>query len=195
MYHSPSTGSTSSSSSRGLSTPSDAPRSTYYGGDSVAIRSPNTVTPPTAPGSVAYIPSCVPSQYGGNHSVTHGLITPPASPEKAVRRGPDFHPSFDAGGRPIPFDVRTGASRPYSNVPIINHPVNRLSISVGGMFTIEVVARGGQVPLIDDFTNQLAYHARSKARILGNRCMFVGLSLRAVQGGVAYCNLHLQNVA
>lgn len=124
-----------------------------------------------------------------------GLMTPPSSPNKVVRGQPDFCPVLDARAQPIPFDVRRGMmlGPKHLNAPVINHPVNRLAIFVGGLFSIEVVGRTGYVPTVGDFMNQIARACAPHAHALGKQHTFAGLSLHSLQPGVAVCVLHLRN--
>ncbi|EIW54742.1 uncharacterized protein TRAVEDRAFT_50883 [Trametes versicolor FP-101664 SS1] len=178
------------------STPSQAPRSLYREGSDFppTPRTPNTPWTPSSsgsPGSYTPYPS---SQFGGSHNIVYGLMTPPGSPDKIARGQPDFHPMLDAGVKPYSFDVRTGPMLPAQvlNAPAINHAVNRMTIYVGGLYTVEVVGRN--IPTIFELTSQLASASARKGSALGNRGGFAGLTLRSIEHGVAVCDLHLRNM-
>ncbi|OSD05057.1 hypothetical protein PYCCODRAFT_1450640 [Trametes coccinea BRFM310] len=208
MYtHSPSsTGSTWSVLSDTPSTPSHAPRSVVNAGLPSTPRTPNTPLTPISPGSPGYCPPYAGSHYGSsNHSVSYGLMTPPASPDKIARGQTDFHPILDARAQPCTFDVRVGfpLNPQIMSAPAINHPVRRIVVRVAGMFTIEVVSRA--VPTVGDFFNQIADGMKysdprnpraTKGSLLGPTALFAGLTLRSLDpSGVAFCDMHIRNGA
>ncbi|KAI0641409.1 hypothetical protein C8Q79DRAFT_308914 [Trametes meyenii] len=201
-------GSYSSSISNAPSTPSHAPRSINYEAVPPTPRTPNTPYVPNTPGSSGLYAPFAPSQNGARHNVSYGLMTPPDSPEKASYGHGHvqltFNPALDAQAQYLSFDVRRGVMmNPHSaTAPAINHPVSRMVISVGGIFSFEVTARG--VPTVADVTSQLVRAlampandprapGQSAGSLLGTKIMFAGLSLCSIAHGVAYCDLHLRN--
>ncbi|KAI0367437.1 hypothetical protein BV20DRAFT_1045644 [Pilatotrama ljubarskyi] len=205
MYvRTPSTGGSQLSSvSDAPSTPSQAPRSLKYDGFPSTPRTPATPLSPYTPGSPGHYAPFAPPLYGGNHNVAHGLMTPPDSPDKIGRGQSDFHSMLDARTNPVSFDLRTGMllHAQTANQPAINHSVNRMVISIGGFFDVEIVSRS--VPTMGELMQKLAQamcvptHPRapgaSRASLLGSKCFFAGLTLRSLERGTAVCMLHLRN--
>ncbi|KAI0667215.1 hypothetical protein C8Q78DRAFT_1071959 [Trametes maxima] len=199
-------GSYSSGISNAPSTPSHAPRTINYEAVPPTPRTPNTPYVPYTPGNAGPYAPFAPPQNGARHNVSYGLMTPPDSPEKASHGHVQltFNAALDAQAQHLSFDVRRGVMmNPHSaTAPAINHPVNRMVISVGGVFAFEVAARG--VPTVADLMNQLvralampANNPRapgaSAGSLLGTKVIFAGLTLRSLDHGVAYCDLHLHN--
>ena len=131
-----------------------------------------------------------------------GLMTPPDSPDKISRGQADFHPVLDMRGKPVVFDLRQGllVNNQVASMPAIHHSVNRMVINIGGFYNIEIVSRG--VPTMYDFVTQLGQALQSpvdarstRLSLLGRKCVCVGLTLRSLDRGVAYCDLHLRNSA
>ncbi|KAH9887987.1 hypothetical protein C8Q73DRAFT_668508 [Cubamyces lactineus] len=200
MYtRTPSTGSSQwSGVSDAPSTPSHAPRSIQYGQFPNTPRTPNTPLTPLSPGSPDF---CAP-RHGASHSVAYGLMTPPDSPDKISRGQTDLHPMLDMRAKPVVFDLRQGllVNNQLASTPAINHSVNRMVICIGGFYNIEIVSRG--VPTMYDFVTQLGQALQSpvdarntRLSLLGRKCVCVGLTLRSLDRGVAYCDLHLRNGA
>ena len=105
-------------------------------------------------------------------------------------------------GKPVVFDLRQGllVNNQVASMPAIHHSVNRMVINIGGFYNIEIVSRG--VPTMYDFVTQLGQALQSpvdarstRLSLLGRKCVCVGLTLRSLDRGVAYCDLHLRNSA
>ncbi|KAI0353877.1 hypothetical protein OH77DRAFT_556653 [Trametes cingulata] len=205
MYtRTPSTGGSQwSGVSNAPSTPSQAPKSLNYDGFPSTPRTPTTPMTPFTPGSPGHYAPYAPPLHGGNHNISYGLMTPPDSPDKIARGQTDFHPMLDARANPVSFDLRTGMllHAQIANQPAINHSVNRMIISVGGFFDVEIVSRS--VPTMGELMLQLAQALRmpahprapgtSRASLLGSKCAFGGLTLRSLERGAAVCVLHLRS--
>ncbi|KAI0330718.1 hypothetical protein GY45DRAFT_1434409 [Cubamyces sp. BRFM 1775] len=201
MYtRTPSTGSSQwSGVSDAPSTPSHAPKSIQYDQFPHTPRTPNTPLTPLSPGS----PDLCAPRHGASHSVAYGLMTPPDSPDKISRGQTDFHPMLDMRAKPVAFDLRQGLfmNTQLAGTPAINHSVNRMVICIGGLYNIEIVSRGG-VPTLYDFVIQLGQGLRlpvdgrsTRLSMLGRKYVCVGLTLRSLDRGVAFCDLHLRNGA
>ncbi|KAI0754101.1 hypothetical protein C8Q80DRAFT_1265797 [Daedaleopsis nitida] len=192
------------------STPTNAPR--------MGVRplppSPHTPNSPMPP-------------YQARHAVAfhhYGLMTPPDSPEKPAHHGRgrtlDFHPTVDARGPPLSFDIRMGThlSGTAAGSPAVNYPAGRLLVNIGpNAIVVEIVPSNGTTPTVSDVVGQLAYALKTRASpaeianavqfglafphsiaanttragLLSVKYTFAGFTLRSVQNGVAFVDCHL----